>query len=135
MANILRRPRTFAAGMVSRVPNSPPRLKKLVVWAFQLSTRASVAAGLRPWVRASVWARPLATMDRKAAHVHQEIRAGSAMAKPLAVSLRTPGANSSRRRGGRAPAPAFFQTSGSRAHNRVEKHHARGERPGQSTQA
>src|SRR5688500_20246785 len=115
MANIVRLPRNFDAGTVSKVPIKPPILNQLPAVCFQLSTTAVACAGGSP--AAASLASPVATTEMNALQLHHVISATTAINSPLIVMARYCGVKSSARRGGADFAAAFFHRSGSLTNN------------------
>ena len=133
MPNIVRRPRSLAAGIVSSVPIRPPRLNTFVARAFQPSTSVSVAARSRPLALAVACARPVDTIGMKALTPHQAMSAITAIANPLSVARRCAGVNSSAMRGWVLAAAACFQRSGSFTNMRTTNATAAGISPHRKT--
>src|SRR5881396_1459069 len=108
---MLRRPRYFAAGMVSRTPIIVPRPNALVASAFHCSARTVALTADDP--ADARLARPTATTGMKALTLHQTSRLIIAIDAPLNVSQRYAGVNSSEIVPGRARSIACFHRSGS----------------------
>src|SRR6267142_6258152 len=90
---MLRRPRYFAAGIVSSTPMTVPTPNALVASAFHCA--ASTVALTVDAPADARFARPTATTGMKALTLHQTSRLIIAIAAPLNVNQRYAGVNSS----------------------------------------
>src|SRR2546425_7069958 len=109
MMYMLRRPRYFAAGIVSRTPTIVPRPNALVASAFHCSARTVASTADAP--ADARLARPTATTGMKAFTLHQTSRLIIAIAAPLNVSRRQAGEHSTEKLPGYARSMACFHRS------------------------
>src|SRR5438105_11205499 len=103
---MLRRPKYFAAGIVSSTPIIVPKPKALVASAFHCSARMVVLTADAP--ADARFARPTATTGMKALTLHQTSRLIIAIDAPLNVSALYAGENNSEMVPGRSRSMACF---------------------------
>src|SRR4029450_8044677 len=107
---MLRRPRYFAAGIVSSTPITVPSPKALGASAFHCSASTVTLTAAAP--AEARLARPTATTGMKALTLHHTSRLIIAIDAPLNVNARYAGENSSEIVAGRARSTACFHRSG-----------------------